>query len=106
MFNFKYSGEHLTDIHWSKLVAKAWLDEMERPNDRNNFRHRLERNPRRAVDYAIENFPEFADLATCAKRIFQVDDPPSPLDDYTAELINDIRDGKVEALYFPVGTCC
>jgi hypothetical protein len=92
-------------MHWSKLVAKAWLDEIENPQDPDNFRHRLERDPRRAVDYAIATFTEFADLKSCARKIFHIEEPPSPLDDYTIELINDIRDGK-PALYFPVGTCC
>ena len=105
MPDFPYSTEHLNDIHWSRLVAFAWLDAMAHPDDKNNFLNRLERDPRKAVDYAIKHYPEFANLKPFAKKVFHVDGPPSPLDDYTADLINEIRNGET-ALYFPVGTCC
>lgn len=89
------SREYLSNIQWGRIIAKAWLDE--------DFKEKLESDPRSAIDYAVRHYEEFSDFRY--NRIFEVDPPPSPLDGYSTETIVDVSQGKRAALYLPMGTC-
>jgi len=90
------STQDVTLLQWSQLLARAWLADIQEPDNPNNFRNRLERDPVQALKYAKqqaktdESYEIFASPRFDFDRIFIVEHPPSPIDGYTEEIIKQI----------------